>query len=81
MRRAAGFQRVFCGTGGNEIHMSVLESWLFCRGPVLSACSKEPTKHTGGLLGLFPWLGVLLYPCVPLATVACVLLLLKARMN
>lgn len=26
-------------------------------GPVLSACLKEPTKHMGSLLGLFPWLG------------------------
>lgn len=47
-------------------------------GSMLSACLKEPTKHTGSLLGLFPRLVALLYSCVPLATV---LLLLKAQMN
>lgn len=40
-RRIAGFQQVFFGTGADEIHVSELESWLFSRGSMSSACLKN----------------------------------------
>lgn len=74
-RRIAGFQQVVFETGGNEIHMPVLESWLFCvRINVICMFKKNKTKHqTYEQSSLFFvhvalfWLVMLLYSCVPSA--------------
>lgn len=83
-RRIAGFLEVFFGTRGNEIYVSVLESWWFSRGSVSSACLKN-TEHTISPQCLFSCSSVLIsgaafFLCA-FGRAGYLFLLLKAQMN
>lgn len=79
--RIAGLQQIFFGTGGNQMYVSVLESWLFSKGSLSSACLKNteqsvPTVYFQVVL----FSGAALFPCA-FGTAAYLFLQLKAQMN